>query len=288
MTGFGMASRGIDGREMTIEIKSVNHRYLDLGFRMSRHIGFIEDTLRVTLSEMLSRGHVDVYVNYRNTRRDARTVTVDSALLSEYISAARKANEALGLTDDVTLSSVLRLPDVTEIVEAEEDREAVERLAKEMLVAAVEELKRMRAKEGGRLYADLRARADTVENLRREIAERAPIVVEEYRVKLSERIQGMLEAVEVDRARLATEVALFADKASIDEEIVRLGSHVAQYIALLEGDEPAGRKLDFIVQEMNREFNTMGSKANDVEIVNRVLAGKAEVEKIREQIQNIE
>jgi len=288
MTGFGRATCLIDGREMTIELKSVNHRYLDLSFRMPRHIGFLEDTLRVLLQSKLSRGHVDVYVNYRNTRRDARTVEVDTYLLSAYLESARQAAEMVGLRDDLSLSNVLRLPDVTNIVEADEDREAVAALASETLLKAVEELCAMRAKEGARLYADLYARAEVLASLREKIMLRAPEVVEQYRIKLNERIQNVLSDTEIDRARLATEIALFADKASIDEEIVRLGSHIVEYRALLDSAEPSGRKLDFLVQEMNREFNTMGSKANDTALVDLVLAGKAEIEKIREQIQNIE
>lgn len=288
MTGFGRATAIKDGREMTIELKSVNHRYLDLGFRMPRHIGFIEDTLRTALSKRLSRGHVDVYVNYRNTRQDARKVDIDQTLLSEYISAALSANEKLQLRNDITLSSALRLPDVTNITEAEEDRDAVCELALTAVEMAADELISMRSQEGARLYNDLSMRADTVLSLTEEIALRAPVVVEEYRVKLGERVEKLLEKTEVDRARLATEVALFADKASIDEEIVRLRSHVVQMHRELESTEPAGRKLDFIVQEMNREFNTIGSKANDSAITERVILGKAEIEKLREQIQNIE
>lgn len=289
MTGFGRASRCEDGREMTVELKSVNHRYLDIGYRMPRHIGFIEDTLRSALQENLSRGHVDVYVNYQNTRKDARKVRVDGALLQAYLEAAREVNAELGLRDDITLSGALRLPDVTDISEADEDLDAVCALAKNTVLEAIKGLKAMRASEGNRLYKDLYARADIVGAIGEKIAKRSPLVVEEYKQKLQERIQTLLGgSVEVDKQRLATEVAIFADKASIEEEIVRLRSHVTQYRLLLDGTEPAGRKLDFIVQEMNREFNTMGSKAGDTEIVNLVLEGKAEIEKIREQIQNIE
>ena len=288
MTGFGRASGNENGREMTIELKSVNHRYLDLSYRMPRHIGFLEDTLRILMQEKLSRGHIDVYVNYSNKRNDARTVSVDEALLTQYLLAARSANGSLGLKDDLTLCAALRLPDVTEIAEAEEDREAVCALARNTLLCALEELKAMRFAEGNRLFTDLYARADEIEAIREKIAARAPLVVDDYRVKLAARIESLLGGADVDRQRLATEVALFADKASIDEELVRLQSHIVQYRELLKSDEPAGRKLDFIVQEMNREFNTMGSKASDTEIVNLVLNGKAEIEKIREQIQNIE
>ena len=288
MTGFGRATVAIDGREMTVELKSVNHRYLDVSYRMPRHIGFVEDVFRTALSSQLARGHVDVFVNYRNTRTDARKVEVDAALLGEYLTAARCAGEQYGLRDDLTLSNVLRLPDVTDVVEAEENREAVSNLALATLNEAAAELKQMRALEGGRLTAVLLERADVVLSLAERIKARAPMVVEEYRARLTERIETLLNAVEVDRARLATEVALFADRASIDEELDRLLSHMTQLRLMLNSDEPAGRKLDFIVQEMNREFNTIGSKANDGEITELVILGKAEVEKIREQVQNIE
>ena len=288
MTGFGRATVASDGREITIELKSVNHRYLDLAFRMPRHIGFIEDVLRQLLSEQLSRGHVDIYVNYRNTRMDARTVVIDEALMGAYLTAARKAAAQYELKDDISLSTAMRFPDVTDVIEAEEDRDAVAALAREAALRAVTALKRMRAGEGERLCNDLLNRVTTVESIAAKIDTRAPLVVEEYRTKLSERIESMLGGVEVDRTRLATEVALFADKASINEELVRLASHVTEMRNVLGSDEAAGRRLDFVVQEMNREFNTIGSKANDAEITNLVIAGKGEIEKIREQVQNIE
>ena len=288
MTGFGRATVASDGREITIELKSVNHRYLDLAFRMPRHIGFIEDVLRQLLSEQLSRGHVDIYVNYRNTRMDARTVVIDEALMGAYLTAARKAAAQYELKDDISLSTAMRFPDVTDVIEAEEDRDAVAALAREAALRAVTALKRMRAGEGERLCNDLLNRVTTVESIAAKIDTRAPLVVEEYRTKLSERIESMLGGVEVDRTRLATEVALFSDKASINEELVRLASHVTEMRKVLGSDEAAGRRLDFVVQEMNREFNTIGSKANDAEITNLVIAGKGEIEKIREQVQNIE
>lgn len=288
MTGFGRATVASDGREITIELKSVNHRYLDLAFRMPRHIGFIEDVLRQLLTEQLSRGHVDIFVNYRNTRTDARTVVIDEALMGAYLSAARKAAAQYELRDDITLSAAMRFPDVTDVIEAEEDRDAVAALAREAALRAVTAMKRMRAGEGERLCNDLLNRVTTVESIAGKIDVRAPFVVEEYRTKLSERIESMLGGVEVDRTRLATEVALFADKASINEELVRLASHITEMRKVLGADEAAGRRLDFIVQEMNREFNTIGSKANDAEITSLVIAGKGEIEKIREQVQNIE
>jgi len=288
MTGYGKGSASGDGREITVELKSVNHRYLDVGMRLPRHLSFLEDGIRTGLAARLSRGHIDVFVNYRNLRSDARSVEIDVPLLGAFVAAAKKANEALGLPDDLSLTAALRLPDVSNVREADEDMEAVAQLMQTALDGAIDALLVMRLQEGERMKAYLSACADTVLSLTEKIAVRAPIVVEEYKTKLSERIQSLLNGVEIDRARLATEVALFADKASIDEEISRLHSHLTQMRLLLDAEEPSGRKLDFVVQEMNREFNTIGSKANDGELTTLVLTGKAEIEKIREQVQNIE
>jgi len=288
MTGYGKGSASAEGREITVELKSVNHRYLDVGLRLPRHLSFLDDPIRSALSARLSRGHVDVFVNYRNLRSDARTVMIDVPLLTAYVAATREANQSLELRDDLSLTAALRLPDVSDVRETDEDTDAVIALLVSAVNAAIDALLVMREQEGRRLRDYLSDCTDTVESLTNQIAARSPIVIEEYRVKLDERITALLGNVEVDRARLATEVALFADKASIDEEISRLHSHIAQMRSLLSDGEPAGRKLDFVVQEMNREFNTIGSKANDGELTRLVLTGKAEIEKIREQVQNIE
>lgn len=288
MTGYGKGSASGDGREITVELKSVNHRYLDVGMRLPRHLSFLEDGIRSQLGARLSRGHIDVFVNYRNLRSDARTVEIDIPLLFAFVSSAKQANETLQLTDDLTLSAALRLPDVSNVREADEDSEAVLALTQTALGNAIDALLGMRLSEGERLKVYLANCVDTVLALTEKISKRAPLVVGEYKAKLDERIQALLGQVEVDRTRLATEVALFADKASIDEEITRLHSHITEFRSLLNASEPSGRKLDFVVQEMNREFNTIGSKANDGELTNLVLSGKAEIEKIREQVQNIE
>jgi uncharacterized protein (TIGR00255 family) len=288
MTGYGKGSASTDGREMTVELKSVNHRYLDIGMRLPRHLSFLEEPIRSALGSKLSRGHVDVFVNYRNLRSDARSVEIDVPLLTAFVAAARQANQTLELRDDLSLTAALRLPDVSSVREADEDNDALISLLNSAIDGAIDALLLMRKQEGERLGVYLSNCADTIESLTNQIAVRAPIVVEEYRAKLNERIATLLGNVEVDRARLATEVALFADKASIDEEITRLHSHLVQLRILLIDPEPAGRKLDFVVQEMNREFNTIGSKANDGELTKLVLTGKAEIEKIREQVQNIE
>lgn len=288
MTGYGKGAASRDGRELTVELKSVNHRFLDVSLRLPRVLSCIEDAVRGTIAERLSRGHIDVFVNYRNTRSDSKTVRVDETLLSAYVEAARSANAALSLRDDLTLSNVLRLPDVTEIVPADEDTDALISLAKEATVLALDALIEMRVAEGERLRAALEAGVNTMDAFREAILSRAPFVSEEYRKKLNERIASVLSDTEIDRARLATEVALFADRCCIDEELVRLRSHIAQFRTYLSANEPVGRNMDFIVQEMNRECNTIGSKANDAALTKSVLGCKAEIEKLREQIQNVE
>lgn len=288
MTGYGRGAASLEGRELTIELKSVNNRFLDIGMKLPRQLSFLEDGLRKLLNDALSRGHVDVFVNYRNLRSDAKTVRVDEALLKAYLASARESAKALDLEDDLTLSKALTLPDVTTILPADEDQQALMDLARTVMTEAIENLKAMRFKEGERLKLDLSARMDTMTGYAAAIERRAPAVVEEYREKLTARIEDLLGETEVDRARLATEVAIFADRAAIDEEIVRLNTHLVHFRELLTADEPVGRKMDFLVQEMNRECNTIGSKANDGELTSIVLLSKAEIEKLREQIQNIE
>ena len=288
MTGYGRGTASLDGRELTIELKSVNNRFLDIGMKLPRQLSFLEDSLRKLLNDSLNRGHVDVFVNYRNLRSDAKTVRVDEALLLAYLTSARESAKALDLMDDLTLSRALTLPDVTTILPADEDQDALRSLGEAVMTEAIGNLKAMRRKEGERLKLDLSARMDTMTGYAAAIEQRAPAVAEEYRAKLTARIEEMLGETEVDRARLATEVAIFADRAAIDEEIVRLNTHLIHFRELLEADEPVGRKMDFLVQEMNRECNTIGSKANDAELTSIVLLSKAEIEKLREQIQNIE
>lgn len=263
MTGFGHAVVSKDGRELSIELKSVNHRFLDLALRMPRSLAFLEDTARNTLGTMLARGHVDIFANYRNTRNDSKKVEINMPMLSAYMTAARQAAEELGIENDLTLSRALRLTDIVSVTEADDDRPALAELMKDALTRAANELIAMRMREGERLSSDMKTRLGVIADIREKISERAPLVVEEQRKKLNERIESLLSETEIDRARLATEIALFADKVSIDEELVRLSSHIAAAGELLENNGSIGRKLDFIVQEMNREFNTIGSKAND-------------------------
>lgn len=289
MTGFGRAIAEADGRELTVELKSVNHRYLDIGMRLPRTLIFLEDTIRSGLNGKLSRGHVDVYINYKNNRSDSRLVLLDEPLIGTYLSAIEKASDISGLRNDMTLSKLLHMPDLLTVVESDDDREVVSQLCVRAVAQATDALIVMRAVEGEKLASDIIARSRTLLDIILLIEERAPNVVRDYKDKLSARIAELLGGgIELDQTRLANEVAIFAEKADIDEEIVRLKSHISQLTAMLKGNDPAGRKLDFVVQEMNREMNTIGSKAADLAILDAVIYGKAEIEKIREQVQNIE
>ena len=287
MTGYGRGSAERDGREIAVELKSVNHRFLDLACRMPRNLGFLEEAARKQISERLARGHVDVFVTYANRREDASTLRVDTAKAMAVYAAGRELRDALSLQQDLSVADLLRFPDVVTSTENEEDAEAVRAVFAEAMSAALEQLVSMRAAEGAHLKRDLLSKAQAIDNLRQEIAGRAPEVVGQYREKLRQRLTDLLQG-SLDEARFATEVAIFADRASIDEELVRLESHIRQIRALAEDDAPVGRRLDFLVQELNREFNTIGSKAMDADIARRVVEGKNEIEKMREQVQNIE
>lgn len=287
MTGYGRCQIERDGRTMTVEVKSVNHRFLDISFRLARHLMFLDDAVRKGVSARLARGHVDVFVNYENHREDAREVRVDTALASAYQRAMNELSAVLGTEQSVSLQDYARMPDVLTVQEREEDQDAVRELFEETLSGALDALIAMRAQEGESMKADILDKIACIEEIREAISVRAPLVVEDYRVRLRERIAAMTEG-EIDEARLLTEIAIFADRAAIDEELVRLLSHTAQIRRTAEMAEPVGRKLDFLVQELNREVNTIGSKAMDAEIAQRVVQAKGEIEKLREQVQNIE
>ncbi|GHU82318.1 hypothetical protein FACS1894196_0460 [Clostridia bacterium] len=287
MTGYGRCRREMDGREVTVEIKSVNHRFLDINPRLPRGLLFAEDALRKALSERLSRGHADMVVSYRNGRADAREVLVDAALARAYSAALDTLAAATGVPDDRSLLRLAAMPDVLTVSEREEDQQAVTALCLLALDGAADALIAMRAREGEALRADLLARLGALADAAQQIAARAPEVPLAYAARLTARVTELL-AAPPDPQRLAQEIALLADRAAIDEELTRLGSHIAQMREALDAGEPVGRKIDFLVQEMNREVNTIGSKASDLEIGALVVLAKAEIEKIREQVQNIE
>ena len=288
MTGYGRMSVERDGRQLTVELKSVNHRFLDLSFRMPRSFNFLEDSARKLIGEYLSRGHVDLFATYRNTREDSRRVEVDQALLAAYMTALDDIAETTGLEDDRTLSLATRLPDVLTVAEADEDQDALRALMREALTGALEQMQAMREKEGEALKSDISSRIDTLEKMTGEIEARYPETVAEYQQKLRARVEELLGGAAMDEQRLMQEVAVMADRSAIAEETVRLHSHFAQVRDFMEASEPVGRKLDFIVQELNREVNTISSKSQDVPITRLVVEAKAEIEKIREQVQNVE
>jgi uncharacterized protein (TIGR00255 family) len=287
MTGYGRLSLVRDGREMTVEVKAVNHRFLDVNLRAPRGLLFLEDTLRKAVAARVSRGHLDIFVTYKNARDDAREVSVDTALARAYMAALDKLASAAGLSGGRTLFQLAALPDVLTITEREDDREAVAALCLSALDGALAELCAMRENEGAALSFDLAARLERLEAIASDIALRAPQVTLDYHERLLARVEELSHQA-ADPQRLAQEVALFADRAAIDEELVRLVSHIRQFRQGLVASEPIGRKLDFLVQELNREVNTIGSKGQDVEIAGLVVSAKAEIEKIREQVQNIE
>lgn len=288
MTGYGRGTCAIDGRDLTIELKSVNHRFLDLNFRMPRCFASLEDALRQLLQSRLARGHIDIFVTYRNLRQDSRVVTADEALARAYQQALENLARESGLEGNVHLMDLARLPDVLRVDEAEEDGEALRQLALQCMNAAIDELIAMRSSEGVRMAADIAMRLNNIEDLTGQVAQRAPFVAEEYRVRLTQRVEEALGGQEIDLARITQEVALYSDRVNIDEEIARMNSHIQAMRDALAQTAPAGRRLDFIVQEMNREANTMGSKASDIQLVRCVVDLKSEIEKIREQVQNIE
>ena len=286
MTGYGRAMRAEDGRELTVELKSVNHRFLDLSFRMPRGLMFLEDDVRKLISRRVSRGHVDVFMTYRNLRLDARTVTVDRALFDAYSRALDELSGS-GLRDDRSLMAVARMNDVLIVTEAEEDQEALRRLTADTVNDALDALLQMRTREGIEMKRDLVNRIDHIEEMTGDIEARYPETVQEYKARLRVSIEEMI-GQGVDEARLLTEVAIMADRSAIAEETVRLRAHIAQLRECMEKDEPVGRRIDFLVQELNREVNTISSKSQDVPITRCVVSLKAEIEKLREQLQNIE
>ncbi len=288
MTGFGRGGAQGDGKEFLVEIKTVNHRYSDIFIKMPRQISFLEDKVREEIGKIIFRGKIDVYISYSDYGENSKNVLLDESLVKAYLDALEQLRDKFGVKDDITVSLISRFPDVLKVDKAEEDEEKVWQLLKAALDEALQSLVAMREAEGNELKNNLLEKASCIESIIDEIALRSPEVVKEYKQKLENRIKELLEQQNIDENRIAMEVAIFADRCSIDEELIRLGSHISQMKETLSMDQPVGRKLDFLVQEMNREINTIGSKANDLSIARHVIELKSEVEKIREQVQNIE
>ncbi|HIZ24723.1 MAG TPA: YicC family protein [Candidatus Gallimonas intestinigallinarum] len=287
MTGYGKGVCAEEGVELTAEVKSVNNRYLDLAIKSPRIFLAQEERIRAIAREHISRGHVDIFISYTDKREKEKSYYVDLSVARAYQQAAEQLKAALpGVADDTTLSFYLRLPDVVRTEEPSAADEVLEKLLERALHEAFSSLSHMREKEGERLKGDLLSRMQVIERLTEAIAARAPHVAEEYRKKLTERIEEYL-AGKVDEARILTEAAVFADKCSIDEELTRLRSHIKAFREICALAQ-VGRKLDFLVQEFNRECNTICSKSSDKEITANALQMKNEIEKVREQIQNLE
>ena len=288
MTGFGRAVEEIDGYVITVEIKSVNHRYFDFSSRIPRQYGFLDDKLKSYINSKVSRGKVECYVSVDALDTEDAAVVINKTLASAYVKALKELSEEYSLKEDFGTAFVSRLPDVFVLKKADEDEEKIWQLVKSVTDEAIEKFIQMRAVEGAKMKEDVASRAEYILNCVSFIEERSPQTVKEYNDKLVERVHEIIGDVSLDEQRIIQEVAIYADKVAVAEETVRLRSHIAQLKTFLESEEPIGRKMDFLVQEINRETNTIGSKANDVDIARKVVDIKAEVEKIREQIQNIE
>ena len=288
MTGYGRFEGTIHGRQTVFEIKAVNHRFFEMQCRLPKGCGFLEDTIREMVSKYVSRGKVDVYVSVEADDSLEADVKINHSLASGYLKALRELCSTYELKDDVSVLALSRYSDIFTVSKAPENEEALTEIVMEAGQKAIDDFIAMREREGEKLAADVLGRGKTILDLVSEIEERSPVTVEEYRKKLYDRIKEVLEDTTIDPQRILTEAAIFADKTAVNEETVRLRSHYAQLETMLSGNEPAGRKLDFIVQEMNREANTIGSKVCDAELAHKVVDIKAEIEKIREQIQNIE
>ncbi|NLY67789.1 MAG: YicC family protein [Tissierellia bacterium] len=289
MTGFGRGEFSNGTYAFNIEIKTVNHRYNDIIVRMPKHLNYLEEKIKRLIKKNISRGRVEIYVNMEYVTESPVEVHVDTSLAKSYKAALENLLSELGIEDKIGLEDVLTLEDIVKTERKEIDEDIIWECLSKALSIALENVMNMRKEEGSVLKEDIQCQLEKIESMLSKIEERAPFIVEEYRDKLRERIRELLDEEQgLDEERLNYEVVLFADKSDINEEIVRFKSHIRQFYKSMESKEPIGRKLDFLVQEMNREINTIGSKANDLIITNCVVDIKSELEKVREQIQNIE
>ena len=287
MTGYGRANLSKDLREYQIEIKSVNHRYLDVSVKMPRQISYLEETIKREIAAKVKRGKIDVFVTFENNSLEGKEIKINTELAEEYINELKKLAEKENILADIQVTDISKYPDVLNIQNNQDD-ETIKKEVLETVKIATDSLVQMRQIEGQKIAEDLLLRLDKIQLKVNEISKLSTGLIEEYVVKLEERIKQILKDQEIDPSRLAQEVVIYADKCSIQEEVTRLNSHISQFKMLLNSNEAIGKKLDFIIQEMNRETNTIGSKANNLEITNDVIDLKTEIENIREQVQNIE
>ena len=287
MTGYGRANLSKDLREYQIEIKSVNHRYLDVSVKMPRQISYLEETIKREIAAKVKRGKIDVFVTFENNSLEGKEIKINMELAEAYINELKKLAEKENILADIQVTDISKYPDVLNIQNNQDD-ETIKKEVLETVKIATDSLVQMRQIEGQKIAEDLLLRLDKIQLKVNEISKLSTGLIEEYVVKLEERIKQILKDQEIDPSRLAQEVVIYADKCSIQEEVTRLNSHISQFKMLLNSNEAIGKKLDFIIQEMNRETNTIGSKANNLEITNDVIDLKTEIENIREQVQNIE
>lgn len=288
MTGYGSAKGSVEGQEITVELKSVNNRYLDCSVRLPRNFLFAEDTVKQAVSTGVSRGKVDVFVSAQASQESGTVVSVNEELARGYRDAVARITETLGLESGLNAFSLARFPDVLTVERRELDKDKAAAALSEITAKAVEEFNAMREREGERLRRDMIGKLETIEGLVSVVEERSPQTVKEYRERLEARLRDILADRSLDEQRVITEAAIFADRTAVDEETVRLRSHIAQFRTMLEEGSPIGRKMDFLVQEFNRESNTIGSKCSDASLAKVVVDLKSEIEKIREQLQNVE
>lgn len=288
MTGYGSGVSSANGKEFTVEVRSVNHRYSDINIKCPRMYAFAEDAAKKRAAQFIRRGKTDIFVTVENKEAQGGAVKVDTQLAQGYLKGMRILADELKIPCEINAAAFLRVPDVFIVDKAQEDDEVLLNAILEALDKALEGYDAMRSTEGQRLYDDMTLHLKTVEEITDKIAERAPSIVEEYRQRIEARMKQIMEEIPYDESRLLSEVAIFSDRVNVNEEIVRLRSHGAQMKDMLNGSEPVGRKLDFLIQEMNREINTIGSKSNDLETARLVIDAKAEIEKLREQCQNVE
>ena len=288
MTGYGKGVSEIDSQKVTIEIKTVNHRFLDLGVKLPKGFTFAEDLVRRLIKSKAVRGHFDVFVNYEDNRECKADVTADIELAKRYYAIAGEIANATGCVNNIGTAEIMRMPEVVNAQPNEQDEDTLAKLVEQATITALDNLNAMREKEGGLIMQDLLAKNQELKGLVDEIEKYAPDMVSEHKAKLKDRIEESLQGVSIDEARLLNEVAFYSDKVCIDEEITRLKAHLIHFDQIVQEGGAVGKKLDFIVQEMNRETNTIGSKCCNVNVTDKVLALKNLIEKIREQIQNIE
>lgn len=288
MTGYGRGQGTFEGRDITVEIRAVNHRYFDCTVKSGRLYGYLEDPVKKAAQARVARGKLDIFVTVDNSHSDDVTVECNEAVVKAYLNSMRTLCAEYALRDDISVTAIARFPEVFNVTTQQADAEKLTGDVLKVTEAALDEFDAMRMREGKKLCDDMLARCDTIEEMVDKVRELSPRTVQAYQEKLTARMTELLGSTDFDQQRMLTEVAVFADRIAVDEELVRLKSHLSQARSMLSADTAVGRKLDFLVQEFNREANTIGSKASDLEITRLVVDIKAEIEKIREQVQNLE